>query len=97
MSESLMTRADLFDWIMAHGCNQQPLYEYKAKVIYFINPKTGAKAWLNLPIDERPVRDYTIYRICLSLQIPIPTQSDYMKEIVEKINDQFKKKNQGRI
>ncbi len=92
MSKAPMTRADLYDWIIAHDCEAQPLDEYRAKVLYFVNPSKGGQAWLNLPINESPVKDYTICSICSSLQIPIPTQASYMKEIRAKINSESKRR-----
>lgn len=86
MSSTPMKRSDLFDWIVAHGCETEFLDQYKANVIYFVNPKNNCRAWLNLPINDTPVKDYTVCRICSSLQIEVPSQSDYMKGTVEKIN-----------
>lgn len=83
-----MTRADLYDWVRAHSCHIEPLAEHKAKVIKVINPKNNRYAFLNLPIDERPVRDCTVYRICTLLSIPIPTHCLHLKSVDERIEDE---------
>jgi len=44
-----MTKADLRDWVVSEGCEIKTLPEYKANVIYFVNPKTGDEAWIDLP------------------------------------------------
>jgi len=81
-----VTRRELYRYIRAQGCNQTALPEIKAHVIYFENPRTGAKAWLNLPIDERPVKDYTVFKICLDLGIPIPAHTEYMGTLQDQID-----------
>lgn len=85
-----MTRVDLYDWLKSCGCNFNPIQEYKANVIYVENPKTGAQYWINLPIDERPVRDFTVYKTCVSLCIPIPTDVAYMEDVQTKIEEEDK-------
>ncbi len=68
-----MTNQQLFDWVIQNGCVVEPLDEYKARVIYFRNPNNGNKAWMNLPIDGRPIKDPVIIMICSRLSIPVPT------------------------
>ena len=87
-----MTRADLYDWIRTHGCITNPLPPYKANVIEVENPKTGQKDWLNLPNNETPVRDFTVYRTCNTLGIPIPTCSTYMKQLHDSIENKYFRK-----
>ena len=73
MTGDVITRAYLFDWIREHGCTMLALPENKAKVVMFENPKTGSTAYLNLPIDNRPVKDGNVIGICSRLGIPVPT------------------------
>ena len=79
MSAQVMTRADLYDWVRSHGCDTIPLEEHKAKVIKVVNRKNGTEAYINLPIDERPVFDFTVCKVCSKLSIPIPTHVEYVK------------------
>lgn len=74
-----MSREDLFDWIMAHDCEQVPLKEYQAKVIFFRNRKTNKEAWIDLPINKYEVRDFTVIRVCSRLGIPFPECSKHMQ------------------
>jgi hypothetical protein len=82
-----VTRRELYRYIRAQGCHQTALPEGKAHVIYFENPITGATAWLNLPIDDRPVRDYTVFKLCLDLGIPIPSHTAYMGGLQDQIDN----------
>jgi len=82
-----MTKLDLYDWVRTQGCNIEPLPEHKAKVLNVINPKTGANRYLYLPIDERPVNDFTVMKTCCDLGIPFPTYTKYMKPLHDEIND----------
>ena len=76
-----MTREDLYDWVMTHGCEQIVLPEIKARVIRFVNPKNQQTAHLSLPIDDRKVKDNQAYQICSSLGIEVPTHCNYMSKI----------------
>lgn len=79
--EYKMLRVDLFEWVKTNGCTVEPIEEYKARVIHVVNPRTGATAWINLPINNQPVRDFTVYRTCFNLGIPIPDCVDHMKDV----------------
>lgn len=80
-----MTRADLYDWVLAHGCNVNPLAEHKAKVIRIYNPKNEREAFIALPLSEVPVYDFTVCKVCSKLGIPIPTHVAYVKPILDKL------------
>ena len=83
-----MTRADLFDWIRSHGCIPEPLPEHKAHVIMITNPRNDREAWINLPINNTEVNDYTIFLICNRLGIPIPTCANYMRDLHNRIENE---------
>ncbi len=85
-----MTKADLCDWVIAHGCTTELLPEFKARVIYLVNPKNDCEVWLDLPIDNKPMRANTVCKICSDLQIPIPTFAKYMKPIDDEIRNDDK-------
>ncbi|MCG8318413.1 MAG: hypothetical protein MI921_02820 [Cytophagales bacterium] len=72
MTDYIVTRAYLFDWIRTHGCEMLPLPENKARVVKFENPKTGGTAYLNMPIDDRPIKDSNVHGICSKPGIPVP-------------------------
>lgn len=82
-----MTRADLLDWLSCNGCHIETLPEIKAKVLKITNPKNGMTGWIDLPIDKRIVRDYSIYKLCTKLAVPVPTQATYMKSLFDKIEN----------
>jgi|WetSurMetagenome_2_1015567.scaffolds.fasta_scaffold15430_6 hypothetical protein len=82
-----MTKSDLNDWVLSNGCITIVLPEHKANVIKIENPKTDSVYWLYLPIDNSPIKDYTVYKTCSNLGIPIPNFASYMKPLHEKIED----------
>jgi hypothetical protein len=86
----MMTRADLFNWLQSYGCTFKPIQEYKANVILVENPQRGLQYWINLPIDDRPVKDFTVYKTCMSLCVPIPTHVAYMEDVANKIEEEDK-------
>jgi hypothetical protein len=81
-----VTRRELYNYVRAQDCFQTALPEGKAHVVYFENRVTEAKAWLNLPIDDRPVKDYTVYKLCLDLGIPIPDHAAYWGDTQDQID-----------
>jgi len=82
-----MTRLDLYDWVKEQGCTIDPLPEHKAKVLNVVNPRTGASRFLYLPIDSKPVNDYTVIKTCSDLGISYPTHTKYMKPLLDEINN----------
>ena len=82
-----MTKQELLNWVISYGCLIIPIAEYKARVIMLNNPKTDGESWIELPIDNSKVRDYTIFRICSNLGIPAPDRTLYMKSLDDQIED----------
>lgn len=98
MSEpvKIITRLDLYDWVISQGCVIEPLPEHKAKVLNVVNPENGGKAFLYLPIDDEPTGYYTIFKVCSDLGISMPSCTMKMKPLHDHIlkQHQLKKKNQ---
>ena len=71
----MITRDDLRNWLIKHGCIAIPLKEINntAKAIKFVNSQNGTHAYLDTPIDETPMKEYLICHICVQLAVPIPT------------------------
>lgn len=67
-----MTNQDLYDWVIANGCEIMPLQEHMAKVIRLRNPNTGREAFLYLPIDTRHAKEFLVCKVCSNLGIPLP-------------------------
>jgi hypothetical protein len=69
-----MTRADLYDWLRIEcGCITQPIGEHtRGNVVIIRDPKNNRTAFLDTPIDGRPVNDYTACHICCLLGVQIP-------------------------
>ena len=91
-----MTKNNLIDWIKLYGCDIIPLPEYKAGVILFKNPKTEGESWIELPVDDRNMKDLTIFRICSDLDIPPPDITLYMKPLndhIESLHNLKRRKN----
>jgi hypothetical protein len=83
-----MTKNDLIDWVRLHGCEIEPLPEYKAQVLFIRNPeKPGARAYINLPIDDKELNHIAVYRVCVKLEIPYPDYLDYLKNFDDRFDD----------
>ena len=70
----MITKAQLAQYILSKGCIvfQFPEVNNRGSVIRFKNPKTGATAFLNSPIDDSIIIKEIAYEICARLNIPIP-------------------------
>lgn len=70
-----MTRADFYDWLIAHKCTIEPLPEAtRGNVIKIKSPNANTHVYYNTPIDERPVKCYSVCNICHQLYVPIPDE-----------------------
>jgi len=81
-----MTKSDLLDWVAAHGCTIEPLSEARARVLRIKNPSNGGTAWVDLPINDRQMRDYSVFKMCYGLGIPIPDCTEYMRGVDDHIH-----------
>lgn len=93
-----MTRADLVDWLKAQGCEQQPFdgVNHTGRSIKFYHPKTRRYAYIDLPIDDREVPDYTVAHICDNLFIDIPDCVADQKDVVDGIKNHIRTGNHQR-
>ena len=82
-----MTKNELIDWVRVNGCSIEPLPIHKADVIRFFNPETGGHAFIELPIDERQMKDITVFRICNDLDISALDITLYIKSLNDRIDD----------
>lgn len=90
-----MSREDIYDWIIVHGCEQVQLtgINITGNCIKFINPKfPSASAYLNTPINEQKVYDYIVCQICDQLFIPTPDCAQEYAPLVKHIKDKHTKK-----
>lgn len=70
-----MTRADFYDWLIAHGCSIAPLPEdSRGNVIVIKSPHANSKVYYDTPIDSRPVKCYSVCNICHQLYVDIPDE-----------------------
>lgn len=85
-----MTRADLYDWVIAHGCKIETIADYnKANVIKVVNPANNRHCYLDLPIDDKPAKDYYVCKVCMVwLLIPLPNFCQ-MQEVAKEIQNKF--------
>lgn len=70
-----MTRADFYDWLIAHKCTIKPLPENtRGNVIKIVSPNANTYVYYDTPIDDRPVKCYSVCHICHQLYVPIPDE-----------------------
>lgn len=87
-----MTKNDLKDYAISHGCNIQLPDQYKANIIRVNNPKNKKTSYLRLPFDNSPLEDFTIYKFCIELGIPIPEKQQGLKGLNDFIDNKYKRR-----
>lgn len=98
-----MRRADLADWVMAHDCEtwEFPEVNNSASVVRFRNKQDrNMRAYIDAPMDERPIKDYTVFRVCTLLGIPIPDEVMHCAdthEQIQKLDQEEEKEKKHRI
>lgn len=81
-----MTRKEVYDYLREQGCDIFPPNEFgKANCIGFLNPKTKLEAYLDTPIDDRRMRDFTIGQICAQLGVEPPPGLEHVKSVIDEI------------
>lgn len=77
-----MTREDLYDWLTVHKCTVEPLpTNTKGNAIKMFNPSTNRYAYIDTPINDKPVNDYTVCKICFILGVECPDECSHMKPL----------------
>ena len=82
-----MTRVDFKEWVLAHGCEIVLLKSTNrtGNAVKVVNKKTNEHIFMELPMDEKPVKHFTVCTGCAKLGIPIPNECNYMQELDELI------------
>jgi hypothetical protein len=84
-----VTREDMADFLKSHGCEMEPWDTGTYQTIVFYNPKTGRQAYINPPVDDTPMSETAIYKICSILGIEPLECAKYCKPLMDKIENQF--------
>jgi hypothetical protein len=78
-----MTRADFYDWLIVNKCTIAPLPEdTRGNVIKVTSPHANSHVFLDTPINERPMRCFTVCTMCHQLYIPIPDPCKSIEQVV---------------
>lgn len=81
-----MTRADFYDWLIANKCTIERLPEdTRGNVIKIKSPHSNSYVFFDTPIDERPVKCYSVCKICQQLYIPIPNHCKELEQLASLI------------
>ncbi len=81
-----MTRADLFDWLLAHKCTIEPLSENtRGNTVKIKSPRSNSYIFYNTPIDDTPLKCYSVCHICKRLYVPIPKPCEHMEEVANHV------------
>ncbi|MCZ2395255.1 MAG: hypothetical protein LC100_01805 [Chitinophagales bacterium] len=77
-----MTRADFYDWLIAKGCTIEPLTPgTRGNVIKIKSPRSNSYVYYNTPIDDRPVKCYSVCNICHQLYVDVPEECKKFEEL----------------
>jgi len=81
-----MTRREFYIYLQGASCEFFPLNENTTSFSIGIrNPATGREAFMDMPIDERKMRDAKIAQICTQLGVEIPACSHFVKPLIDEI------------
>lgn len=84
-----MTREIFFEWLTNQGCTHEPLRSNTTGNVVLINsPHIDRQAFLDTPIDDSPMKCYTVCKICKILLLEVPEECKHM----EGFTDYVKKK-----
>ncbi len=83
-----MTRADFYDWMISQDCKIEPLPEDShGNVIKIKSPRSDSHVFYNTPIDERPVKCYSVCNMCHQLYIDVPDECKEYEKIATIIKE----------
>ncbi len=81
-----MTREDVYDWFVVNKCDVEPLSDdLRGNSVKITNPKTKRFIYYTTPINDKPVKDYSVCKMCCQLGVPIPNECKHMEEFTEEI------------
>ncbi len=79
-----MTREDVYDWFRVNKCEVEPLADdLRGNSVKIINPKTKRYIYFITPINDKPVNDYSVCKMCCQLGVPIPDECVHMAPLTE--------------
>lgn len=91
-----MTREDLSDYLVAHGCEMRPYEGVGPAIVVFHNPKTGRSAFIKAPLDETVTLEATVFKICYELGIEPPNYAKNCKTVMDNVHKRFPSKHSGK-
>lgn len=84
-----ITRADFYYWLIAHKCTIEPLPEStRGNVIKIKSPNANSYVFYDTPIDDKPVKCYSVCNICHQLYVEIPDECKGSEELATFIKKQ---------
>jgi len=89
-----MTRADFYDWLIVHKCTIAPLPEdSRGNIIKVLSPHSNSYVYLDTPINDKPMKCYTVCTMCQQLYIPIPEPCKPIEPLAIEIKNRHFPKN----
>ena len=84
-----MTKREFHSWLISKGCTINPLQSNTtASTVVVKHSRSNLSAYLDLPLDDRPMKAYAACKIAIILNIEIPPfcvdQTDLVNEIKKK-------------
>jgi len=83
-----MTRADFYDWLIVHKCTIMPLLgDTRGNIIKVKSPYSNSYVYLDTPINDKPMKCYTVCTMCHQLYIPIPEPCKQLESLAIEIKN----------
>ncbi|MEO5673505.1 MAG: hypothetical protein ABIQ74_02560 [Chitinophagales bacterium] len=68
-----MTRQDLYDWLTRNGCEVDIIDDHRrSTAIKMTHPDAAEAFYMDTPINEKPVKSFTVSEACKALGVPFP-------------------------
>lgn len=83
-----MTRAEFYKHLLDNQCETFPLSEYgRATAVGIKNKKNKNTAFLDTPLDERPIKAASVCQICMRLGVQIPECVSHVEGLINHIKN----------
>lgn len=89
-----MTRAEFYKHLIDNNCETFPLSDFgRATAVGIKNKSNNNTAFLDTPLDDRPIKAASVCQICMRLGIEIPECASHAEGIIKHIkNRDFNKR-----
>lgn len=83
-----MTRAEFYKYLIKNNCETFPLTEFgRATAVGIRNKKNDKTAYLDTPLDGRPIKAASVCQVCVRIGIAIPESDMHAENLINFIKN----------